>query len=292
MIYITEYLKGKQDVQQDEYLKCLSEETLEEIFNMGKVDELRELCRECGISNTGQMTKINCIVSLTSAIKSVTDVDKLFFKVWQASGGLLTATCPHGIVYAIKFLLKAESPRDIGDILMSLKHRPNIVISDIPHMLSANTNKRQANFFTPHQGRVVQATDENVKAASEKKLKPVSWSPWLDKRYQTPTAGVTVQGYMHPLTLVTVCYSLYDRFHEGNTKQPKEVLRRCGLVKELNDVNSETAEQVNKFITQSVPFLSLFLPAHHIQIIKSMLATRNYKKNNNIVKRMKSDLKG
>ena len=55
--------------------------------------------------------------------------------------GLLT-TCPPGIAYAFKSLLKPESPQDIGDILLSLRHPPNIVISDIHHMLASYIKKR------------------------------------------------------------------------------------------------------------------------------------------------------
>ena len=96
---------------------------------MGDVMTLRVLCKECGI-HVSKLTRIDCIARLKSAVQSVTEIDKLCFKVWQASGGTLTAACPHGIVYAVKNLLRAESPCDIGDILLSMKYAPNIVISD------------------------------------------------------------------------------------------------------------------------------------------------------------------
>ena len=289
MVFNTEYLKGKADKEQDEYLKCLSEEQLEQIFEMKNVTELRRLCKECGI-NAENMTKIRCIASLTSAIKSVTDVDKFFLKIWNASGGILTATCPHGIVYAIKHILKAESPRDIGDILLSLKHPPNIAICDIPHMLAANTNKRCAGFFSPHQGRVLEPTDENVKLAKEKKLEPVSWGDWLDRRFNVASSHVTSISLesmnVHPLTLTSACYALYDKFHQDNTKQPKEVLRRTELVEELSGINTETAEQVNAFLSKALNFLVSCSPLHHIQLVKFMLAERNFRKNKKMMEKM------
>ena len=153
MVFSTEFQKGHKESEEVEYLKCLSEETLEELFSMGNVLMLRQLCAECGIK-AEKMTKIDCISRLKSAVQSVTNIDKLFFKVWQASGGLLTCTCVHGIVYGFKCLLKAESPRDYGDILLSMKHPPNVVISDIPHMLAAHLNKRCTDFFNPYAGRV------------------------------------------------------------------------------------------------------------------------------------------
>ena len=160
-VYNTEFLKGAQEKEENDYLKCLSEERLEELFNMGDVMTLRELCKECGI-HASKLTRIDCLARLKSALQSVAEIDKLFFKVWQASGGTLTATCPHGTVYAVRKLLRAESPRDIGDILLSMKYAPNIVISDIPHMVAAHVNKRSPNFFNPNAGRVTEPTEENI----------------------------------------------------------------------------------------------------------------------------------
>ena len=100
-VYNTESLKGAQENEENDYLKCLSEERLEELFNMGDVMTLREHCKECGI-HASKLTRIDCIARLKSAVQSVAEIDKLFFNVWQASGGTLTATCPHGIVYAVK----------------------------------------------------------------------------------------------------------------------------------------------------------------------------------------------
>ena len=53
---------------------------------------------------------------------------------------------PHGIIYAVNNLLRAGSPRDIGDILLSMKYAPNIVISDILHMVAAHVNKEIIKF--------------------------------------------------------------------------------------------------------------------------------------------------
>ncbi len=57
-------------------------------------------------------------------------------------GGLGVIMCPCGIVYSIKFNLRAESPRDFADLLLSWKHFPNITIYDYPRGLVAHTNKR------------------------------------------------------------------------------------------------------------------------------------------------------
>ena len=221
------------------------------LFNMGDLSTLRELCENCGI-NSKRLTKIECILRLKSAVESVADIDKLFFKVWHASGGTLTGTCPHGVVYIIKHLLKAESPRDISDILLSLRHPPNVVISDIPHMLAAHTNKRSTNFFNHFAGRIFEPTNDNIKAAHEGVLAKQSF-PWLNRRIEKTTSDIKLDGTtIHPLTLVQQRLSLYDKFHQTNTKQKKEILRRTEFVKELDGVVTETAEQLNNFLSKSI----------------------------------------
>ena len=53
----------------------------------------------------------------------------------------------------------------MADMLLSMKHPPNIVISDMPHLLAAHMNKRKPDFFSPHAGRVYPPTDSNVQLA-------------------------------------------------------------------------------------------------------------------------------
>ena len=104
------------------------------------------------------------------------------------------------LFHYIKFLLKSESPRDIGDILLSLKHPPNVVISDIPHMVAAHVNKRSPNFFNPFSGRVVEPTDANVKLATEGKLPKVSL-PWMSRVGLRCIGDLNLQGTdVHPVS--------------------------------------------------------------------------------------------
>jgi len=207
-----------------------------------------------------------------------------FIKVRYASGGLLCATCPHGIVYVYKCLLKAESPCDVADMLLSMKHPPNIVISDMSHLLAAHMNKRKPNFFNPYAGRVVAPTDDNVQLAHDNKLEPQN-IPWLDRRNQISVPDVKVEGTnIHPVTLVHQRLSMYDKFHERNTKQRKEILRRTKFVKQLDGVVTETAEQLNSFLSKSLYFLDCLSPVHHLIMIKFMLSIRNMNLNKKLVK--------
>ena len=63
MVFSTEFCKGSMESEEDEYLKCLSEETIWELFNIGDLCTLRKLCSECGIK-ADKMTKIDCISRL------------------------------------------------------------------------------------------------------------------------------------------------------------------------------------------------------------------------------------
>ncbi|KAA8578615.1 hypothetical protein FQN60_016719, partial [Etheostoma spectabile] len=45
--------------------------------------------------------------------------DKVFQKIWGASGGLAAIMCPCGVLYSLKFNIRAEGPRDFADMLLS-----------------------------------------------------------------------------------------------------------------------------------------------------------------------------
>ena len=114
------------------------------------------------------------------------------------------------MVYALKFVLRAEGPRDYVDILLSMKHQPNVVIIDMAHMVAAHGNIRKPDMFGPFQGRLAPATAANIQAAQERRLnvdmpwlldcyneKPVVISGSLaDHSYHTP---------VHPLTGINNC---------------------------------------------------------------------------------------
>ena len=76
--------------------------------------------------------------------KTISDDEANFIKkIWGYFGGWLSAVCPHGFVYGLKFVLRAESPRDYFDILLSMKHQPTMRIIDMTHMVVAHGNKRR-----------------------------------------------------------------------------------------------------------------------------------------------------
>ncbi|XP_063073545.1 uncharacterized protein LOC134464029 [Engraulis encrasicolus] len=158
-------------------------------------------------------------------LRSRATYDKVFAKIWGASGGWAVVTCPCGIIYRIKFNLRAESPRDFADILLSMAHFPNVCIYDFARGLATYLNGRQPLTLSLNAGRLLPPTEENIKGASEGTVK-VSL-PWLWSKKEVPDRGG------NPIMGSSEHYTLYDRFHERNTKDPRDSLRKVELVPEL-----------------------------------------------------------
>ena len=121
------------------------------------------------------------------------------------TGGWAVITCPCGVVFSVKFNLRAESPRDFVDLLLSWKHLPNVAVYDYARGLALHANHRQPGIFAPFQGRLLDPTPENVKQASEGKVH-VSL-PWL--KFQKKPADKDG----HPLTGSSQHFALNDVFH-------------------------------------------------------------------------------
>jgi hypothetical protein len=121
-------------------------------------------------------------------------------------------------VFSVKFNLRAESPRDFVDLLLSWKHLPNVAVYDYARGLALHANRRQPGIFAPFQGRLLDPTPENVKQASEGKVHVNL--PWL--KFQKKPADKDG----HPLTGSSQHFALNDVFHQGNSKDQCEVLRK------------------------------------------------------------------
>ena len=141
---------------------------------------------------------------------------KVFSKLWGHSGGWLSFSCPHGIVYYLKFLLRAESCRDYVDGLLSLKHQPNIVIVDMVHIVAnhANNTRKEDNIrygkadeevrlFFPYEGRVTSSNDSESIRLSKENLLEVNF-PWMSTTNEPLTK---IEGNVHPITGSDLCLS-------------------------------------------------------------------------------------
>ena len=111
------------------------------------------------------------------------------------------------MVYALKFVIRAEGPRDYIDLLLSMKYQPNIVLIDMAHMVATHGNIRKPGMFSPYEGRVAEATEANIKAAREGRLKVEM--PWLLDSYAEHPTSTALPDHCyhrppHPLT-GTIC---------------------------------------------------------------------------------------
>ena len=96
----------------------------------------------------------------------------IFLGVW-ASG-----SCPHTVVYCLKFVLRGESPRDYVNLLRSLKFPPSVSICDIPDRLARYmyVNNTLPGFFPLYHGMLFPSTEENLLNAEQGLfVKSLSW---------------------------------------------------------------------------------------------------------------------
>ena len=71
-----------------------------------------------------------------AALKDGKICREIYSKIWGHSGGWLSFSCPHGVAYYLKFLLRSESSRDYVDRLLSMKHLSNITVIDLAHIVA------------------------------------------------------------------------------------------------------------------------------------------------------------
>nr|XP_002732550.1 PREDICTED: uncharacterized protein LOC100376916 [Saccoglossus kowalevskii] len=256
----------------------MSEERLIELLNSSSITvaKVKEICSTCNIAATG--SKYDMVLRIRQAlIKNDNIMNKVFQKIWGASGGWLSASCPHRIVYAVKFLIRAESPRDHVDLIRSFKVQPSVVIVDMPHMVARHGNIRYPQMFHPYDGRVAESTSENIMLATEGKLEV--HLPWLYGRQQSSQGNHVLGDDVH------LC--LYDVFHQQNTSKEEEVLRRISNIPELHGiVNSQVAEQIHNSRKRDIHFLNTMGATTHIFILMNVIHSHNMKVNADTMAKM------
>lgn len=119
-----------------------------------------------------------------------------------------------------------------------MTHQPTIIIVDMAHVVAAHGNARCPGMFQPNDGRVTEASHQNIRAAQEGSLTVplpcLQQTTCYPEEHISVTFDHTYDVCLHPSTEVTDNYCLFDKLHETNTKQEAEVLRRTLLIPQLN----------------------------------------------------------
>ncbi|XP_059906610.1 uncharacterized protein LOC132456282 [Gadus macrocephalus] len=189
--------------------------------------------------------------------------------------------CPCGQVVSLKCNIRAESPRDYADLLLSWKHMPNVSIYDFARGLAVHANLREPEKipFSPHEGRLLDPSPGNIQWAANGGTVHL---PWLNTKKTVPDLGG------HPLTGSAEHYCLYDTFHEGNTKDPKDVLRRIKMVPELaGKINSQVAEQLFSTMKKSNYYMNMLSPSAHVFLMRNVIHNYNQRKTQKIMLELK-----
>lgn len=196
------------------------------------------------------------------------------------TGGFLTASCPHKIIYAVKPLVRAESVRDHVDVVLSLAHVPTITINDMPNMTARHGNCRIPELFSPHEGRLAEATEETLQAVRQGSF--VRNLPCLE---QINNAGAELvdHGYSssareHPVTRTDDKYCLADNFHKKNMSCEVDLLRDPNLVPQLKGLVNTQAEEQNSIyrsVARDLYYLDVMSPGNYLFVLRLKLHLLN-----------------
>ena len=302
LMFNTEYRKiNKRTGEMEEDCREMSEERITEMMQSYNLRKVRSVAKSCNIATSGSKTDIILRIKECISRREGT-FNKIFSKLWGHSGGWLSFSCPHGIVYYLKFILRSESCRDYLDGILSMKFIPNICVIDMAQMVAKHANTTRSRdavtrglandnglIFYPFEGRLVDPeVPEFVAEALENNLR-VSF-PWILRENHPAKVSVDVSDgcsnrLIHPATGSDARLCLFDRFHETNTNSEIEALRRITGVTELHGYfNSQVSEQLHLRCDSDKRFLNMMNPATHIYLFRSILNHHNNTVNEMLIK--------
>jgi hypothetical protein len=234
---------------------------------------IQRLRSHLGLENS--MTKIfTSILGGSGRSRTYHSVTLILFLVSYISGGFVGACCPHGVVYAIKPIIRSESVRDHIDILLSLREAPIVVVSDLAPMIAAHGERRKPGLFWPHDGRLAAPTAENVNLAESGDLLCV-------------IEGLEEEEIIHGLAR----YSLSDKFHEKNLSSKADILRRVHLFPQLaGKLNTQAMEQLFRQMGKDAYYLTQMTPAHFLFVLRLNIHLHNCATNDTLLKKLQKSV--
>ena len=194
----TEHQKVQTDTEkniENDNCREMSEERLLEMLSNDTFRKFNSAAKTCKVSTVG--SKMDIIMRIkAAALKDGKKICKIFSKIWGHSGGRLSFSCPHGVVYYLKFSLQSESSCDYVHGLLSMEHLPNITVIDMAYIVAKHALVSRKEYvmkyvydqngilFKPYSGSVaVPENPENVANPIENRLE-VSF-PWICQHHQS-----------------------------------------------------------------------------------------------------------
>jgi len=133
-----------------------------------------------------------------------------------------------------------------------MKLQPNVIIIDMAHIVAAHGNKRQRNMFHPHNGMVVEPSQENDDNARQRSL--LVSLPWIDKsckksnRSEQRKKSIQFPEVMFECAcLIAVMMAVWKR---------KQILRRLALKNFAQISTSQVIEQLHSSTQHSVLWIT------------------------------------
>ena len=106
----------------------MNEERLLEKLSNNILKKVKKAASSCNLSTAA--TKIYIIMP-GEILTEDSKFKKSFLNICRHSGSWLTYSCPHGVVYYVRFALRSESSPDYVDVLPSVKYISNVVVIDM-----------------------------------------------------------------------------------------------------------------------------------------------------------------
>lgn len=257
MLYNTEYSKLNVTEDEDLISEPIPDELLTQLLQHNTTLQIKTLCEELNVSTVG--SRYDMLERLRQASINRSQFDKYYSKIVNKSGGWLTASCPHNVIYAAKFIFRSESPVDYLNIMKSFKYQPSVSIIDIANRVASLGNKLYPGMFAKNNGRLLPTNEANMSGVEQNKL-TIS-IPALQN--DIPITNPTLE--QHPITGLDYSFCLFDYFHQCNSKLRPELLRRSSIVRELAGyVNTQSAEQTFTRVGKDIYWLNMLKPINHM----------------------------
>eukprot|EP00116_Pleurobrachia_bachei_P000351 sb/3460613/ len=240
---------------------------LESMFDSKEsYDRLKKFCQKHKIDcQGGKAYMVQRLIDCNKGTKLWTSVQKNFLSLKGKSGGILRAFCPHGVCYALKFLTLPESVADYTQILTYFRVPPTINTTDMASLLAVHTNNHYHNFFNPYLGRIAHPSHADSELYKSK-----------EKEFVFDLTSSKEKGIGNCDEFVPYhVYSMYDKFHQHNHREPDRHLRSFDNTQLNGHINTSIAEQQNFIISLNKSSINEMCPETFIKFVTFLCTQRN-----------------